>query len=209
MTDTPGAHGLFAATGKKSKPVYVRDGDGNKKKALYLPRNGDDFYPTPSEPTRSFCKAEMSRLLQFEQIFECAAGDGKMASDLEECTGLNILKSDLIDRGCGANICDFYDLTTLPANTCIITNPPFSECHGDPKWVRHALEVLKAPYLALLFRCNGWAQLRSSPYGENTSHHGYTSCAGGLISPGKVRHQCSTHGMSGMINMTAMNVFSG
>lgn len=163
MPNPPGAHGLFAATGKKPKPVHVRDDDGNIVKVAKRPRQEHDFEPTPPEPTRAFCQAEMIRIKQFNQILECAAGDGRMARDLEECTGLKVLMSDLIDRGCDANICDFYDFTSLPANTCIITNPPFDQCHHDPKWVRHALEVLEAPYLALLLPLSWLGTVEKQP----------------------------------------------
>ena len=155
---TAGAHGLFAAFGNKTKPVHVIDDDGNITKGLYLPRKGDDFYPTPPEPTRAFCKAEMRRLSQFKHILEPAAGNGCMARDLHECTGIHVLLSDIVDRGCGANIISFYDYLDLPLNTCIVTNPPFNECNwrdGKAKWMRHALENLECKYMALLLPW-GW-----------------------------------------------------
>lgn len=160
MTKTLGAHGLFAATGKKSKPVHVYDDDGNIKKALYLPRDGDDFYPTPPEPTRAFCKAEGLYLKRFEKILEPCAGDGAMANDLSECLGMKVEKSDICDRGCGAEIKSFYDVKSIEEKTCIITNPPFNLCHGDAPFIRHALDELKATYVAMLLPWN-WLGAKS------------------------------------------------
>lgn len=144
------SHGLFAATGKKSKPVAGRDDDGKIIKVPRRARQEDDFEPTPPEPTRSFCKAELDRIRQFSRVIEPAAGNGCMATDIEECTGGTVLRSDVVDRGCGAGIISFYDMESIPKNSAIITNPPFVECHNDAPWVRHALEVLKTEYLALL-----------------------------------------------------------
>ena len=72
------ARGLFRATGKKSKPVAIRDLEGNYVKTEALEREKDDFYPTPPEPTRAFLHAEIDRLRDFGTIWEPAAGDGAM-----------------------------------------------------------------------------------------------------------------------------------
>ena len=135
-----GAHGLFKATGKKAKE--------------HRPRQKLDFEPTPPEPTRALCRAELLRIQDFDMIVEPACGDGRMARDLSECTGLYVDKYDIADRGCGAQILSFYDLKVMLPTACIITNPPFCECHVDAPFVRHALETLNAQYLALLLPLN-------------------------------------------------------
>lgn len=145
------ARGLFRATGKKSKPVAIRDLEGNIVKADVLEREKDDFYPTPPEPTRAFLHAEIDRLRDFGTIWEPAAGDGAMVREME-ALGLTVRASDLIDRGCDADIRSFYDFSAAPS-PAIVTNPPFAECgwgNGKARWLKHALETLDVEYMALL-----------------------------------------------------------
>lgn len=148
------ARGLFRATGKTAKPVATRLLDGTYTKADGLKREKDDFYPTPPEPTRALLHAEGARLRDFPVVWEPAAGDGAMVRELE-AVGLNVVASDMVDRGCGAAIQSFYDFTPEnAAGRAIVTNPPFSECNRDPGWVRHALETLGVDYMALLLPIN-------------------------------------------------------
>lgn len=145
------ARGLFRATGKKSKPVVQRNLDGSYERVEHLERESDEFYPTPPEPTRAFLHAEIDRLREFPAIWEPAAGDGAMVREME-AVGLDVYPSDLVDRGCGALIRSFYDITQFPAKA-IVTNPPFAECNwrdGNARWLKHALDVLDVDYMALL-----------------------------------------------------------
>lgn len=135
------ARGLFRATGNAG--------------AVEVPREENDFYPTPPEPTRAFLAAEYPRLKHFNKIWEPAAGDGAMVRELRDC-GFEVVASDLIDRGCGAVIRDYYDYKAAPAKA-IITNPPYAECNwrdGQGRWIAHALEELKLEYMALLLSWN-------------------------------------------------------
>ena len=146
---TASARGLFRATGKASKPVLAML-DGTITKVDALEREKDDFYPTPPEPTRAFLHAEIDRLRDFPCIWEPAAGDGAMVREMETL-GLKVQKSDLIDRGCGAMIADFYEFSNGPK--AIVTNPPFQECgwgNGKARWLYHALDALDVDYMALL-----------------------------------------------------------
>lgn len=149
---TASARGLFRATGKKSKPVAVKLLDGSFTKSdSGLEREKDDFYPTPPEPTRAFLHAESDRLLDFAGVWEPAAGDGAMVSEMQTL-GIEVWASDLIDRGCGADIADFYSFDT-PPRPAIVTNPPFQECgwgNGKARWLKHALDTLQIEYMALL-----------------------------------------------------------
>lgn len=145
------ARGLFRATGKKSKPVVQRDLDGSYERVENLEREESDFYPTPPEPTRAFLHAEIDRLRDFPCVWEPAAGDGAMVREMES-TGLTVRASDLIDRGCGADIRSFYDFPVSPS-PAIVTNPPFAECNsrdGKGRWIWHALQTLEVEYMALL-----------------------------------------------------------
>lgn len=145
------ARGLFRATGKSSKPVPIRLLDGTYVKTDSLERERDDFYPTPPDPTRAFLHAEIDRLRDFGTIWEPAAGDGAMVREMESL-GLRVVASDLIDRGCGAEIRSFYDWS-FPAAGAIVTNPPFAECgwgNGKARWLYQALDNLGVEYMALL-----------------------------------------------------------
>lgn len=145
------ARGLFRATGKKSKPVAQRNLDGTYERVEHLEREKDEFYPTPPEPTRAFLHAEIDRLRDFRIIWEPAAGDGAMVREMR-ALGLMVVASDLVDRGCGAEVRSFYDWS-FPAAGAIVTNPPFAECgwgNGRARWLKHALDTLNVEYMALL-----------------------------------------------------------
>jgi hypothetical protein len=145
------ARGLFRATGKKSKPVVIRDLVGNLVKADALEREPNEFYPTPIDPIRSFVRAEMEALRAFPTIWGPACGTGVIGRELR-VHGFETVDSDLIDRGCGAEIKNFYDFQAAPANA-IVENPPFAECgwgNGKARWLYHALDTLGIEYMALL-----------------------------------------------------------
>ena len=147
----PSASGLFRATGKTSRPVAVRGLDGEIIRAPALEREKDDFYRTPPEPPRALLAAELPRLRDFPLIWEMAAGDGAILRELN-AVGLATVASDLVDRGCGAQIRSFYDFRDAPARAGL-TNPPFQECdwkNGRGRWIEHALDTLDLDYLALL-----------------------------------------------------------
>lgn len=168
MNKPASARGLFRATGKEALPTLVGILEGEGVYADFVAREKDDFYPTPPEPTRAILHAESARLSCFPSIWEPAAGDGAMAREIE-AAGFGCMKSDLVDRGCGAEIASFYDFTasTVPG-PAIITNPPFSECNSG-RWIRHALEVCRIQYMALLLPLN-WpgAESRSALWASHT-----------------------------------------
>lgn len=153
---TASARGLFRAMGKSPKPTVQMQMDGTFARSKEgLRREADDFYPTPPEATRAFLHAEIGRLMDFHTIWEPAVGDGAMGREMQACN-LSVFGSDLIDRGCGAEIRDFYDFSEPPA-PAIVTNPPYQECgwgNGKARWLRHALETLDVEYLALLLNWN-------------------------------------------------------
>lgn len=142
------ARGLFRATGKAAKPVMVDLVDGEAVYDDAPEREADDFYPTPPEPIRAFLHAEGERLKCFVNgIWEPAAGDGALVREMR-AYGLTVHASDLIDRGCGATIRDFYTYgaTDTPAEA-IVTNPPWGE---GQEWAMHGRDKVCAPYMALL-----------------------------------------------------------
>lgn len=147
----PSARGLFAATGKKPKPVNVRLEDGSYAKAPARERSEDDFDATPPEAIRSLIHHEGARMRQFPAIWDPSAGDGALVREME-AAGFTVIASDLIDRGAGYELRNFYDVTEAPTMASV-QNPPFGECswgNGKVRWQKHALETLGLEYLALL-----------------------------------------------------------
>ena len=141
------ARGIFRATGKIARPVMTDLIDGEAVYSDSVAREVDDFYPTPPEPTRAILTAERAALSRFPMIWEPSCGDGAMSREIET-RGHRVFNSDMIDRGCGAEIRSFYDYQTAPAKS-ILTNPPFKECNSGA-WLTHALDVLGVEYMALL-----------------------------------------------------------
>lgn len=145
------ARGLFRATGKVALPVLTGIADGYAVRADEVPRRADDFYPTPPEPSLALLAAEGARLRAFPRVWEPAAGDGAMVREMLACD-LDVVASDLVDRGCGAEVRDFYAYAAPPA-PAIVTNPPFAECNSG-RWITHALEALGVEFMALLLPFN-------------------------------------------------------
>lgn len=130
----PSAKGLFRATGKSGDET---------------PRETHDFYPTPPEVTRALLAVEGPRLRAYGAVWEPAAGDGAMVRELA-AFGLEVHASDLVDRGAGAEIRDFYGFT-LPPAAAMVTNPPYKEINardGQGRWLAHAFD-LGLEYVAL------------------------------------------------------------
>jgi hypothetical protein len=150
------ARGLFRATGKKSKPVAVRDlMSGEIVRAEHLEREAEDFYPTPPEPTRALLMAEAERLRDFFAIWEPACGDGAMVREIQSAGHL-CKTSDIVQRGQAQIVRDFYDFGK-PLAPAIVTNPPFCEVNwrdGRGRWLTHALDVLGVEYMALILPWN-------------------------------------------------------
>jgi hypothetical protein len=139
------ARGLFRATGNVASDV--------------VPREAHDFYPTPPEVTRALLAVESAQIRQVADdqksfgfpatVWEPAAGDGAMVRELRR-GGFSVHASDLIDRGCGAEIIDFFDVS-VPCAPVLITNPPYKLINardGKGRWLDHALG-LGCPYVAL------------------------------------------------------------
>jgi hypothetical protein len=85
--------------------------------------DGPDFYPTPAWATHALMDNEPF----CGDVWECACGDGAMASVISE-TGNRVESSDLYDRGYGEPGHDFLNSTRRATN--IITNPPFHSAEG-------------------------------------------------------------------------------
>lgn len=149
---TASARGLFRATGKTATHV-VQTLDGFER-TTEAPRETHDFYPTPPEVTRALLAAEGEAITRAAAradglVWEPAAGDGAMAREIE-AYGLTVHRSDLIDRGCGAELVDFLSIRQRRADV-LITNPPYNLINardGKGRWLTHALK-LGCTYIAL------------------------------------------------------------
>lgn len=149
MTSTS-ARGLFRATGNSSTHI-VRTDDGYER-STEAPREAHDFYPTPPDVTRALLSVEGQRIAEVAQdkhIWEPAAGDGAMVREFLSL-GFTVITSDIIDRGCGADMVDFLTATRRPADV-LITNPPYNLINardGKGRWLTHAMG-LGCRYVAL------------------------------------------------------------
>ena len=98
-------------------------------------RQREDYYAT--DP------AAIEPLLDnvyFEDVWECACGGGHLSGVLEK-RGLLKRKSDIIDRGCGAEIFDFLnDFENTEWDGDIVTNPPFANAQ---EFVEKSLSIIK------------------------------------------------------------------
>ncbi len=117
-------------------------------------RQSDDFYPTTPECTLSFLSVELP-YLHGKKVFEPCCGDGAI-SKLMEDAGLDVVSHDLVYRGYGTGDLDFL-LTSETDCEAIVTNPPFNL---SEKFIWHALDVLKVPYLAMLLKSQYWHSKR-------------------------------------------------
>lgn len=95
-------------------------------------REKDDFYPTPPEGTRALLSVENFT----GPIWEPACGDGAISEELI-AAGHEVISTDLVDRGYGANRVDFL-MEYIARAPNIVTNPPFKMAE---EFARHALSL--------------------------------------------------------------------
>jgi hypothetical protein len=101
-------------------------------------RQPQNFYATPAWVTEALLRSVSLP----KGIWEPCCGDGAMAEVLK-AHGHNVVSTDLIDRGYGEGGRDFMLETRLPDGvTAIVTNPPYDK-QLLPKFVDHALELLR------------------------------------------------------------------
>jgi hypothetical protein len=105
-------------------------------------REPDDFYQTPAECTVALIAAEGDRLPR--RAWDPCCGTGDIAVVLE-ANGLEVVSTDLVDRGYGKGGVDFLTLD-IPLATAIVTNPPFKHAEA---MIRHAAK-LGIDYVAFL-----------------------------------------------------------
>lgn len=105
-------------------------------------RDGPDFWPTPSTLITALVHYVVPRLPP-GPLWECAAGDGRLADALDRA-GRTVIRSDLYLRdGSGFQI-NF--LTQFPPiGGCItVTNPPFNQ---TKEFLRRGLELVASGHI--------------------------------------------------------------
>lgn len=111
------------------------------------PRHPDDFWKTPPEPTIALVRA--LRPYIGPVVHEPFCGEGHMAVVLA-AEGLQVIATDLIDRGYGTGGVDFF-ANPLRSST-LISNPPFK--HAAAIIDRVCAEGLE--FFALLLKATFW-----------------------------------------------------
>lgn len=107
-------------------------------------RQTEDYYATSPVAIDKLAKA-------FEiphKVWECACGGGHLAERLKQL-GHDVVSTDLVDRGYGADGVDFLLQSDDFGVDCILTNPPYKLA---TEFVEHAMEILpkSAPAIMLL-----------------------------------------------------------
>lgn len=84
-------------------------------------RQKEDYYATDPSALEALLERE-----SFSDVWECACGGGHLTKLLER-NGMLKRKSDIMDRGCGAEIFDFLnDILNSKWDGDILTNPPYA-----------------------------------------------------------------------------------
>lgn len=118
-------------------------------------RQKDDFYATDPEALEKlldgcseWLQESFNSLYPFGYIWECACGNGNLASTLIYRYGYKVYASDLKDRGYGISGIDFLK-TSKTKGDIILTNPHYSLA---TEFIEHALEILPdgGLYIALM-----------------------------------------------------------
>ena len=109
------------------------------------PREINDFYATPPEATQALLNREKFS----ELVWEPACGKCHISNVLNR-NGYTVLSSDLVDRGCNAEILDFLEHKYGKRNIDIITNPPFK--YATKFLVKSLNSIYDGNKIALLLR---------------------------------------------------------
>nr|WP_294519844.1 hypothetical protein [uncultured Rhodopila sp.] len=109
----PAPNGAERAKPVRGRPVHLSG----------YQREGQDFYATPAWVTEALLKRVRLR----GPVWEPCCGDGAMARVLAE-HGLDVVSTDIADRGFGEAGVDFLDCLTVPRGCrSIVTNPPYGD----------------------------------------------------------------------------------
>jgi hypothetical protein len=116
-------------------------------------RDGTEFHPTPDCLIAAAINHVLPTLPQAPTIWECAAGDGRLARAIA-ATGRTVIATDLTPRSPDVLVRCFITGAVPPGCPLAITNPPHSDKLQTPFMVR-GLQLLdrgEISGLTLLFR---------------------------------------------------------
>ena len=105
-------------------------------------RQQDDFYATDPKALDLLIKKDSTELeldlyMRCNKVWECACGNGNLAKCLER-NSLEVIATDLKDRGYGVSGVDFLQ-ETKARSSVILTNPPYSLAN---EFILHAMDIL-------------------------------------------------------------------
>lgn len=96
-------------------------------------RQGEDYYATDPK-----CAHDLHRLVELNNVWECAAGGGHLSNVFRQY-GVLARESDIIDRTGGVQVIDFLTHQERHWGGDIVTNPPYR--HAE-EFVRKALDTI-------------------------------------------------------------------
>jgi hypothetical protein len=132
----------FSAAATKRRRNELGDIDGmiRRDPASLRPqprRDGHDFWPTPPCLTRALTHNVLP-CLQPTLVWECAAGDGRLAQAMR-AAGYTVIASDIAPRGEGIEGRDFLRDQPPQAAPVAVTNPPFNRLN---QFITRGLQLL-------------------------------------------------------------------
>lgn len=120
-------------------------------------RNDHDFWATPRCLTDALIEHVLPNL-PCEPIWECAAGDGRLAQAIRGA-GYPVIASDIEPRGDGIERRDFLRNDPPRAGLIAISNPPFNEID---RFIARGLQLLDANRIAGLVLLVRWDALTAA-----------------------------------------------
>lgn len=125
----------------------VRAALGVSSKGYGYDRASGDYYATDPYALRAFLEvAEFD--WSGKTVWECACGAGNLSKVLEMIPGVNVISTDLYDRGYGTAGVDFLKAELPDGVDVILTNPPYKYA---TEFILHALEILPRDGYCVLF----------------------------------------------------------
>lgn len=125
-------------------------------------RQTEDYYATSPVAIDKLAKA-------FEiphKVWECACGGGHLAERLKQL-GHDVVSTDLVDRGYGADGVDFLLQSDDFGVDCILTNPPYKLA---TEFVEHAMHLMGDKPVIMLLKTTA---LEGKARFERLYRHGY------------------------------------
>lgn len=126
-----------------SSKIFTPLGASNHSKQV---REINDFYATSPEAVCHLIEGG-GKIPQV--IYEPACGNGCLSEILKAKYGRKVYSHDIVDRGYGEGVKDFFQTKELPEDcNCILTNPPYSLA---TEFIIHSLNLLKEDGLCIMF----------------------------------------------------------